>query len=1154
VLFKIQLSTFAEQNHVKMKSKLTKSLFGLFLLSIFQTNAQSFSVVDTFYLGQTSLLDTAKILSKHQNQNNLVQSVAITEVLALNCASVGTNELDIDVFLSNDTVQTTFSLVVLDTIAPQISLQSNVTLNLNQNGNRILAWANINNGSSDNCDYTVSLNPSIVNCSDIGTKTLLVTLTDASGNSTIDSTQITVVDNINPNIVVGQNTFYLDNSGQVGIDPADLNGGSSDNCDNNFTYTLSQTNFGVSDIGPNIVNFGITNSKGESANLNTTIFIRDTTPPTIVSSIKTATLDASGNVNIVPDLFDDACSDNSLIYTLSLSKTSFNCTNLDTNILILTATDNYNNSRSEEVKLVIKDIVNPVVHAKNIILNLGVNGTAALTPNLIDNGSTDNCNLTLNISDTLFDCTDIGTQNVYLTGTDASGNSASALSQVTVVDNNYPTISSQNITAYLDQTGNVLVDPILADNGSSDACSGTLTFALSDSSFNCANQGINSVIFKIKDNDGNIVTAPIEITVLDTIKPIVTLQNTSLFLDTNGILILKKEMIDNGSSDNCSDHLDFSFSDSVFNINDLGNQYIDITISDNSNNTVIINNHQITIADTTAPLIHSGIDDLLDYSLPNSCGRNILFPSPVVSDNSGSTTISYSQGSGTFFPVGETMVIYTIADAQLNSVVDSFKVVVVDTIAPVLVQGIVNYTQDTNNVVTWDNTQIQITDNCTPDVNYTLSHNSGDTFPVGSSFVSIEATDTNGNTVTFVSEIIVKDLVVPQFTFTPADSLSFFLSQNDCETIVSYDSVVVVDNSPVSISYSIPSGTHLGVGNHPVLVTAEDTFNNKAYYSFTISVVDSIKPTFTHVPSNLVFGECDTVINYPVPEATDNCQIKVITQIAGQPSGSSFAPGIHTLVYKAIDVNDNESIVSFEIEIVETTPPNIDNILIPCGDESLISLTNNHLNTSFKGNGIANGSFDPSLSGIGNHLIHWVYENNFGCTEKDSFWIEVRPEPEQPKIEQVDAYKLQVHNAYDKYQWYRNAVKINGATGVQLEIFDGGNYEVIVSNEAGCSKLSDIYNIGGGKHPSLDIPELKKEQFVVHQNRDLEFIELFSFNPMNQMKIHIYDVLGKLMMPFEVLSSDHYQMKMSTSNVKPGLYYMIIETETQKKSLKIIIQ
>ncbi|SHL36162.1 Por secretion system C-terminal sorting domain-containing protein [Chitinophaga jiangningensis] len=77
----------------------------------------------------------------------------------------------------------------------------------------------------------------------------------------------------------------------------------------------------------------------------------------------------------------------------------------------------------------VKDLEAPVARAKDIAVTLGLDGTAAITAEQVDDGSTDNMgSVTLSVSPAKL----TGTDSVTLTVTDATGNSATAKALVTV--------------------------------------------------------------------------------------------------------------------------------------------------------------------------------------------------------------------------------------------------------------------------------------------------------------------------------------------------------------------------------------------------------------------------------------------------------------------------------------------------------------------------------------------------------------------------------------------------------------------------------------------------------------------------------------------------------------------------------------------------
>ncbi len=79
------------------------------------------------------------------------------------------------------------------------------------------------------------------------------------------------------------------------------------------------------------------------------------------------------------------------------------------------------------------DVTLPTASCKPVTITLS-NGAATITPTDIDNGSSDECGtVTLSVSQSQFDCSDIGENNVTLTVMDATGNTSTCVAVVTVI-------------------------------------------------------------------------------------------------------------------------------------------------------------------------------------------------------------------------------------------------------------------------------------------------------------------------------------------------------------------------------------------------------------------------------------------------------------------------------------------------------------------------------------------------------------------------------------------------------------------------------------------------------------------------------------------------------------------------------------------------
>ena len=173
------------------------------------------------------------------------------------------------------------------------------------------------------------------------------------------------------------------------------------------------------------------------------------------------------------------------------------------------------NNTAKTVSFCFVDVTPPTAIAKNITRNLNGAGTAVITASDIDNGSYDNCSsVTLAASKTNFTCSDLGTNNVKLTVTDAGNLSSTANAVVTIADVTNPVAIAKNITVTLDPSGHASITGADIDNGSHDNCS-ISGLAASKTSFGCPDLGVMTVTLTVTDGSGNTASAASTVTVVE---------------------------------------------------------------------------------------------------------------------------------------------------------------------------------------------------------------------------------------------------------------------------------------------------------------------------------------------------------------------------------------------------------------------------------------------------------------------------------------------------------------------------------------------------------------------------------------------------------------------------------------------------------------
>jgi hypothetical protein len=204
---------------------------------------------------------------------------------------------------------------------------------------------------------------------------------------------------------------------------------------------------------------------------------------------------------------------------------SFGCANVGANAVALTVTDVNGNTSSCSATVTVIDTIAPVAVCQDIDLYLDASGNASILPGDIDNGSNDACGVTsLSLDVQAFTCAEVGANTVNLTVTDANGNSSSCSATVTVIDTIAPVAVCQDISVWLDASGNASIVPSDIDNGSNDAC-GIASLSLDVDTFGCADVGANAVALTVTDVNGNSSSCSATVTVIDTIAPVALCQD-----------------------------------------------------------------------------------------------------------------------------------------------------------------------------------------------------------------------------------------------------------------------------------------------------------------------------------------------------------------------------------------------------------------------------------------------------------------------------------------------------------------------------------------------------------------------------------------------------------------------------------------------------
>lgn len=267
------------------------------------------------------------------------------DITSFDCSNVGVNTVNLSVTdNSGNTGTATATVTVIETTPPIVMVQD-ITVSLDTDGMVSVATTDIDNGSTDNCGIDhLTLDVSDFSCDDLGANTVILTVTDASGNTSTATATVNVEDNTDPVIITQDITIELDATGAATITAADIDNGSSDNCGID-QKTIDVNSFSCSDLGANSVQFISTDASGNTSSATATVTIVDVIAPIVIAQNIEVRLDAIGQATIETSDIDNGSSDN-CSFQLSLDKTSFSSSNIGQNTITLIGTDLSGNTNS----------------------------------------------------------------------------------------------------------------------------------------------------------------------------------------------------------------------------------------------------------------------------------------------------------------------------------------------------------------------------------------------------------------------------------------------------------------------------------------------------------------------------------------------------------------------------------------------------------------------------------------------------------------------------------------------------------------------------------------------------------------------------------------------------------------------------------------
>lgn len=673
--------------------------------------------------------------------------------------------------------------------------------------------------------------------------------------------------------------------------------GCPDAIEGSMSFSMSQTSNGRLIGGVNSRGIPLLAGSGQglgtSQNYVANCFCQaglDETKPVVITKNITVNLDASGNAAITAAQVNNGSTDNCSIAGVTVSKTSFDCSNLGANTITLSVTDKDGNVGTAPATVTVQDVTPPVISCQSDISSLATSAAGAIVNYTIPVG-TDNCSgvttvLTSGLGSGL--TFPIGTTKVTYQATDVAGNTTSCSFNVTITGLPPVIVSpgNQTITAEPGKCGAVVNYAATETTG---IPASAITYSINPGSIfpvgttavtatatNAVGSSACTFNVTVTDNENPVIaffTAPVTGTKTVSIPYLQTQVSswspvTFNFADPlpAGAVVTGIDLSYSGKDQGWGGTGDYNHL-YVSGTNIGGNQYLHFTQS-----------YNLTYTGSIPAYVYGGNNAFQMYFT------------------------GYPGWQGFFY--GGTMTIhYTIPAQSLPQA----PAITVNT-DPGVCGAVVTLVPP----VATDNCGVATTTNDAPAV-----------FPVGTTTVTWTVTDIHGNSSRATQTVTVADNEKPTIT-TPA-AVSVSNDAGKCSAVVTLDTPTTGDNCGVA-STTNDAPAIFPVGTTTVTWSVTDMHGNSNTAAQTVTVTDNEKPVIACAANQVFCANFGGVTTYRIPalSVSDNCGIASTTYAvsgatnrsgSGNDASGVFAVGVSTVTFTVTDVHNNVSTCSFTVAI-----------------------------------------------------------------------------------------------------------------------------------------------------------------------------------------------------------------------------------------------
>ena len=697
------------------------------------------------------------------------------------------------------------AVTVIDTTTPTLVIPDDIVFEATSIDSNVISLGNATASDVTGISQIVNNSPDVF---PFGTTKVTWTATDKVGNSISQDQTVIVVDTTAPQIKAPADIVLEAMEREANIVDLDIPWAFD------TIGVESYTNDAPSSftIGMTTVTWTVVDTSGNTASDTQVVTIRDSTPPIIIPPADII-LEAASPSGMSIQIGEADVSD--IIGIESVTNDAPGLFSLGNTTVTWTATDVFGNIALAEQTISIIDTTSPTIHAPEDLIIEAQDAKS----NVVEIGTADADDIVgvISINNNAPSGFPLGDTVVTWTAMDAAGNIATATQKIAVVDTTPPSIQAPE-TVQIEATSPLKNIVELGEVTASD-------FIGIDSVTNDAPEvfpvGETLVTWTAIDLAGLSSTDTQIVRVVDTTPP--------------KISIPKMITVEATSQDQNVIELEGIYADDLVGVTSITNDAPDVfpfglttitwAASDEAGN-VATGSQQISVVDTTVPSIVPPSD--IEQEASSVHNNLVNLGKPQATDLVSVTSVT--NDAPEVFPLGQTIVTWTVADSSGNTATATQTISIKDTTPPTIESPKDIEVEATSSYENMISLIPPIAADTVSEI--TITNNAPKYLPLGETTITWTVIDKEGNSATATQKVTVVDTTAPELT-VPSDIV---IDAIDLQTPISVGEGSAIDLASSDITITNDAPFSFPLGETVVTWTAVDSFGNSISSSQTITV------------------------------------------------------------------------------------------------------------------------------------------------------------------------------------------------------------------------------------------------------------------------------------------------------------------------------